>query len=142
MPPCRRQWIADLRPVVVEAQADPLARRADVRPATAQRIACDLRHREQMQDGNVQAMESARGKVRDHVVVEDRREKSTAQELRKRHMPMANGLDSQMNQILQPIEKPRLGQQGDRKKKRKEKIVLGVLVSSLDAGPRNAFLQY
>ena len=81
-----------------------------------------------MQYGNVHAMQSPRGKIGDHIVVKDRREKSAAEKLCERDMCNAERCNAVLNHRLELVEETRLGQQGNREKKRKKKIVLGKLV--------------
>ena len=77
-----------------ERIGDDRLRAADVRPAPAERVAGDLRHREEMQHADVQAVQAARREVRDDVVVENGGQKRAAEELRERDVRLTERVDA------------------------------------------------
>ena len=70
----------------------------NVRPAAAERVAGNLRHGEELQHVEIEAVEAPRREVGDDVVVEDRREERAAKELREGHVRLAQRRDSGVDQ--------------------------------------------
>src|SRR5206468_4267346 len=94
----------------------------------SERVTGNLRHREEMQDLNIEAVQAARREVCDDVVVENRREERAADELRKCHVGMAQNGHAANDEALQLVEEAGARQQRDRQEQRKQKVVLRILL--------------
>ena len=90
-----------------ERVRDDRLRAADVRPAAAERVAGDLRHGEEVQHLDVEAVQAAGREVGHDVVVEDRRQKRAAQKLREGHVRLPERRDAVQHEALHHAEKPR-----------------------------------
>ena len=73
-----------------------------------------------MDDGDVEVVQSMRGEICDHVVVENRGQGRRPEELRDRDMTMAERRDAPVNQCLHLIEESRLVQQRNRQEQREK----------------------
>src|SRR5215475_14303365 len=82
-----------------------------------------------MKNGYVEIREGSRCEVCHNVVVENRRKDRASQELQYCHVRMTQRLHSAVDEVLHFVEKPRAGQQRDRKEQRKKEVILCIFLA-------------